>query len=39
MTQFIDDQARGELAPVLATLTRPVRLVMFSQQHACGPCR
>jgi alkyl hydroperoxide reductase subunit F len=39
MTQFIDEHAREELAPALAGLTRPVRLVLFTQEHACGTCR
>ncbi len=39
MTRFIDDGARAELEPALGALARPVRLVMFTQEHACGPCR
>ncbi len=39
MTQYIDEHTREELAPVLGPLMRPVRLVLFTQAHACAPCR
>jgi alkyl hydroperoxide reductase subunit AhpF len=39
MAQFIDEHTREELAAVLGPLTRPVRLVLFTQEHACAPCR
>ncbi|MCU0576844.1 MAG: FAD-dependent oxidoreductase [Desulfobacterota bacterium] len=39
MPELIDAKTRKELKDVLKSLKNPVRLVFFSQEHACVACR
>ncbi|MGO9147614.1 MAG: protein disulfide oxidoreductase [Desulfomonilia bacterium] len=39
MSELIDAKTKKELLPVLKHLTSPVRLVFFTQEHACVACR
>ncbi len=38
MPTVIDDKTRKELSTILAGLRDPVRLLYFTQTHACGAC-
>jgi NADH-dependent peroxiredoxin subunit F len=39
MNKFMDEQTRKELKHVLGHLENPVKILFFTQQHACGSCR
>ena len=39
MSELIDAKTKKELLPVLKRLQSPVRLVFFTQEHACAACR
>lgn len=38
MSKLIDEKAKNELMPVLATLVNPVKIVFFTQKNACPGC-
>jgi alkyl hydroperoxide reductase subunit F len=38
MSKLIDEKARNELMPVLATLVNPVKIVFFTQKTGCPGC-
>jgi NADH-dependent peroxiredoxin subunit F len=39
MNKYMDEATRKELKHVLGHLKNPVRIMFFTQQHACGSCR
>ncbi|HPR51092.1 MAG TPA: FAD-dependent oxidoreductase [Deltaproteobacteria bacterium] len=39
MPELIDEKTRAELIKIFAGLVSPVRLVYFTQEHACAACR
>jgi len=38
MPELMDEKTRQEVAGALAEMDAPVRLVFFTQEHACGTC-
>ena len=38
MSRLIDEKAKNELMPVMATLVNPVKLIFFTQKTACPGC-
>ncbi len=39
MPEVIDEKTREELIRIFAGLNKPVQLIYFTQEHACGACR
>jgi alkyl hydroperoxide reductase subunit F len=39
MSQLMDEKVRTQIRAIFAQLAAPVKLVFFTQEHACGPCR
>ena len=39
MSNFLDDQTRKQVAVDLKKIVQPVRVLYFTQAHACGACR
>lgn len=39
MAQLTSEKTKQQIRPFLEQITTPVKLVFFTQEHACGSCR